>query len=72
VLRQSRPVEFALIEVQIQEIDALVEQGRTNLNWNSMSMHVTSYFVLLNSQQLWKIYLSVLFALSPYFCSCFQ
>jgi hypothetical protein len=44
VLRLSRPVEFALIEEQIQEINALVEQGQTNLNWNSMSMHVTTCF----------------------------
>ncbi|KAJ9585775.1 hypothetical protein L9F63_002412, partial [Diploptera punctata] len=33
--RTSRSVEFALVEEQIREIDALVEQGRTSLNWNS-------------------------------------
>ncbi|XP_021937393.1 dynein beta chain, ciliary isoform X2 [Zootermopsis nevadensis] len=38
VLRQSLPVEFVLIEEQLQEIDALVEQGQTNLNWNSMKL----------------------------------
>jgi hypothetical protein len=53
-------VEFALIEEQIQEIDVLVEQGRTNLNWNSMGMHATTFFVPRNLQQLWKIYLCAL------------
>ncbi|GFG28503.1 hypothetical protein Cfor_03628 [Coptotermes formosanus] len=38
VLRQSRPVEFALVEEHMQEIDALIEQGQTNLNWNSTEL----------------------------------
>jgi hypothetical protein len=52
VLRLSRPVEFALVEEQVQEIDALVEQGRTSLSWNSMGMYVTTYSGLLNWQQI--------------------
>jgi hypothetical protein len=45
-------VEFALVEEKVQEIDALVEQGRTSLNWNSMGINVTTYFGPLYWQKI--------------------
>ena len=36
-------MEFALVEEQMREIDALIEQGRTNLNWNSTGIYAIMY-----------------------------
>lgn len=35
IRRTSKDVEFQLIEHEIEEIDKLIIQGQTNLNWNS-------------------------------------
>jgi hypothetical protein len=42
-------VEFALVEEQMQEIDALIEQGRTSLSWNSAGMYTIMYFILFDT-----------------------
>jgi len=42
-------VEFALVEEQMQEIDALIEQGRTSLNWNSTGIYAITYFILFDT-----------------------
>jgi hypothetical protein len=42
-------VEFALVEEQMQEIDALIEQGRTSLNWNSTGIYAVTYFTLFDT-----------------------
>jgi hypothetical protein len=68
VLRLSRPVEFALVEEQIQEIDELVEQGQTSLSWNSMGTHFTTYFVPKLTATVENV--SLYFALSLYFLRC--
>lgn len=35
IRRTSKDVEFQLIELEIEEIDKLVQQGQTTLCWNS-------------------------------------
>jgi hypothetical protein len=52
-------VEFALVEEQVQEIDALVDQGRTSLNWNSLGINANTYFSLINCLNIKNIYVWV-------------
>lgn len=42
-------MEFALVEEQMQEIDALIEQGRTSLNWNSTGIYAIIYVILFDT-----------------------
>jgi len=42
-------VEFVLVEEQMQEIDASIEQGRTSLNWNSTGIYAIMYFILFDT-----------------------
>jgi hypothetical protein len=42
-------VEFALVEEQMQEVDELIEQGRTSLNWNSTGIYAIMYFILFDT-----------------------
>ncbi|XP_071447818.1 dynein beta chain, ciliary [Hetaerina americana] len=35
IRRTSKPVEFKLVKEEIEEIDVLIEKGRSKLNWNS-------------------------------------
>lgn len=48
IRRNSRDVEFHLIENEIEDIDKLIAQGQNYLNWNSEgSLRLNEFYFLL-------------------------